>query len=66
MGAARALVGEGMHEQIARTAETRFLVFEVGDGQAHDVAAALAARGYSDVKITKDLAGKDRVVEGRR
>jgi release factor glutamine methyltransferase len=62
----RALIGEGMHEQIARTAETRFLVFEVGDGQAHDVAAALKACAYSEVRITKDLAGKDRVVEGRR
>jgi release factor glutamine methyltransferase len=62
----RALIGEGMHEQIARTAETRFLVFEVGDGQAHDVAAALKACAYSEVRITRDLAGKDRVVEGRR
>jgi release factor glutamine methyltransferase len=62
----RALIGEGMHEQIARTAETEFLVFEVGDGQAHDVAAVLTACGYSNVRVTKDLAGEDRVVEGRR
>ncbi len=62
----RALIGEGMHEQIARTAKTRFLVFEVGDGQAHDVAAALTACGYTGVTVTKDLAGTDRVVEGRR
>jgi release factor glutamine methyltransferase len=62
----RALIGEGMHEQIARTAATRYLVFEVGDGQAHDVAGALAALGYEDVTITQDLAGLDRVVEGRR
>ena len=62
----RALIGEGMHEQIARTASTRFLVFEVGDGQAHDVAAVLTACGYTGVQITRDLAGKDRVVEGRR
>jgi len=55
-----------MHEQIARTAETRFLVFEVGDGQAPDVAATLTACGYNDVKITRDLAGMDRVVEGAR
>ncbi|MEP6811889.1 MAG: peptide chain release factor N(5)-glutamine methyltransferase [Actinomycetota bacterium] len=61
-----ALIGEGMHEQIARAAATRFLVFEVGDGQAHDVAGALAAFGYADVTITQDLAGLDRVVEGRR
>jgi release factor glutamine methyltransferase len=62
----RALIGDGMHEQIARTAATRFLVFEVGDGQAHDVARVLAAFGYADVTITPDLAGLDRVVEGRR
>jgi release factor glutamine methyltransferase len=62
----RALIGEGMHEQIARTAATRYLVFEVGDGQAHDVAGTLAAFGYEDVTITQDLAGLDRVVEGRR
>jgi release factor glutamine methyltransferase len=63
---ARALLGEGMHEQIARTAATRYLVFEVGDGQAHDVAATLAALGYEHVTITQDLAGLDRVVEGQR
>lgn len=62
----RALIGEGMHERIARTAATRFLVFEVGGGQAHDVAAVLAACGYAGVTITPDLAGIDRVVEGRR
>jgi release factor glutamine methyltransferase len=62
----RALIGEGMHEQIARAARTRFLVFEVGDGQAHDVAAVLKACGYTGVQVTQDLAGKDRVVEGRR
>jgi release factor glutamine methyltransferase len=62
----RALIGEGMHEQIARTAETEFLVFEVGDGQVNDVAAVLTACGYSNVRVTKDLAGEDRVVEGRR
>ena len=62
----RALIGEGMHEQIARTAATRYLVFEVGDRQAHDVAGTLAAFGYEDVTITQDLARLDRVVEGRR
>jgi release factor glutamine methyltransferase len=63
---ARALLGEGMHEQIARTAATRYLVFEVGDGQAHHVAATVAALGYEHVTITQDLAGLDRVVEGQR
>jgi len=62
----QALLGEGFHETIARVARTRFLVLEVGDGQANEVARALRAAGYSDVVITPDLAGVDRVVEGRR
>jgi release factor glutamine methyltransferase len=61
-----ALVGEGIHEEIARLANTRFLVFEVGDGQADHVADAVASLGYADVTITADLAEEDRVVEGRR
>jgi release factor glutamine methyltransferase len=62
----RALIGSGMHEAIARTARTRFLVFEVGDGQAQAVAVVLDAAGYAGVMITADLTGTDRVVEGRR
>jgi release factor glutamine methyltransferase len=61
-----ALVGVGLHEQIARIADTRRLVFEVGDGQARAVAGALRANGYTDVTITPDLTGIDRVVDGRR
>jgi release factor glutamine methyltransferase len=61
-----ALVGSGFHEAIARAARTRFLVFEVGDGQASAVAGALTAQGYTGVATTPDLAGRDRVVEGRR
>jgi release factor glutamine methyltransferase len=60
-----ALVGEGLHGEIARRAQTTWLVLEVGDGQAQDVAAELEAIGYRDVTITPDLAGTDRVVEGR-
>jgi release factor glutamine methyltransferase len=61
-----ALVGEGIHEEIARLASTRLLVFEVGHGQADYVADALASLGYADITITPDLAEEDRVVEGRR
>jgi release factor glutamine methyltransferase len=61
-----ALVGEGIHEEIARLASTRLLVFEVGDGQADHVADALASLGYAEITITPDLAEEDRVVEGRR
>ncbi len=60
-----ALVGSGEHERLARAARTRFLVFEVGDGQAHEVAALLESLGCLDVATTSDLAGSDRVVEAR-
>jgi release factor glutamine methyltransferase len=61
-----ALVGEGLHERIARAANTRFLVLEVGDDQAPHVAAALAAIGYFDIRISRDLTGRERVVEATR
>jgi release factor glutamine methyltransferase len=61
-----ALVAMGLHEQIVRDAKTRYLVFEVGYGQAPAVARSLEELGYSDVTITRDLAGAERVVEGTR
>ena len=60
-----ALVGEGEHERVARAAHARFVVFEVGDGQAQEVAAMLGRLGCEDVAVTADLTGRDRVVEGR-
>jgi len=61
-----ALLGNGFHARIARSAQTRFLVLEVGDGQATDVARELEAAGYRGVAVTRDLAGIERVVEGVR
>jgi release factor glutamine methyltransferase len=61
-----ALVGVGLHEQLARVAKTRFLVLEVGACQARDVSETLTSLGYADVRATPDLAGVLRVVEGRR
>jgi release factor glutamine methyltransferase len=61
-----ALVGEDMHARITAAAETRALVFEVGAGQAEDVAGLLRRHGYRDVRVTPDLAGIERVVEGLR
>jgi release factor glutamine methyltransferase len=60
-----ALLGAGFHERIAEIAQTRALVLEVGDGQAQQVAQALREHGYTDVLITRDLAGIERVVESR-
>jgi release factor glutamine methyltransferase len=42
------------------------LVLEVGDGQAADVAGLLTELGFRDVRVTPDLAGRERVVEGLR
>jgi release factor glutamine methyltransferase len=61
-----ALLGSGFHERIARIARTRALVLEVADGQAREIAAALHATGYADVRVSADLAGVERVVEGLR
>ncbi|HZQ89891.1 MAG TPA: peptide chain release factor N(5)-glutamine methyltransferase [Gaiellaceae bacterium] len=61
-----ALVGSGLHERLAERARTRALALEVGAGQADRVAAALEAFAYRNVRITKDLAGIARVVEGER
>ena len=61
-----ALVGEGLHAELARIAQTRFLVLETHECQSDDVAEMLTSLGYADVRITPDLAGKPRVVEGRR
>jgi release factor glutamine methyltransferase len=65
-----ALVGTAVGEAIARDAQALLvdggvLVLEAGDGQAAGLAATLADLGYEDVAITPDLAGRDRVVEGR-
>jgi len=61
-----ALFDTGMHADIARAANTTWLALEVADVRAADVADELATAGYVDVRITQDLAGRDRVVEGRR
>ena len=66
-----ALVGRGITEAIGRAALAElvaggWLVLEVGDGQASETVALLEGLGYLDGRITPDLAGRDRVVEGRR
>ena len=65
-----ALVGQGLTETIARAALEALrpggaLVLEVADGSAADVSALLGTLGYEHVAATADLAGRDRVVEGR-
>jgi release factor glutamine methyltransferase len=63
-----ALVGAGTTEAIARgaldvLAPGGALVLEVAAGDAERVGRLLADLGYQDVATTRDLAGRDRVVE---
>ena len=66
-----ALVGLGATEAVARGALDVLvgggaLVLEVAAGDAGRVASILDGLGYLDVRVTEDLAGRDRVVEGSR
>jgi release factor glutamine methyltransferase len=66
-----ALVGVGVGQRIARDALAVLrpggrLVLECGDGQAAGLATELRSLGYDEVRTTPDLAGRERVVEGRR
>jgi release factor glutamine methyltransferase len=64
-----ALVSEGATEAVARAArgvlrEGGVLVLETADGDAARVEEFLRGLGYGEVTATKDLSGRDRVVEG--
>lgn len=66
-----ALVGDGHHEEIAQAAAGVLepgapIAFEVADGQAPEIAALLRRLGFTDVTTTSDLAGRERIVDGRR
>jgi release factor glutamine methyltransferase len=66
-----ALVDSGQTEAVARAALTGLrpggrLVLEAADGRVGEVAALLARLGYREVSVTKDLTGRERVVEGAR
>lgn len=61
-----ALIGAGVHEQLSCASEARFIAFEVGDGQAVEVGEILMAAGWRDVRITPDLTGTERIVEGAK
>jgi release factor glutamine methyltransferase len=64
-----ALVGHGLTRRVAEEARGVLkpggaLVLEVADDTASTVGALLEELGYSEVRATPDLAGRDRVVEG--
>jgi release factor glutamine methyltransferase len=65
-----AVFGHGETEALAEAARAKLasggaLVLECHEGKADDVSAFLTSLGYSDVRVTPDLAGRPRVVEGR-
>lgn len=60
-----ALVDAGQTQRLIDAKAGRWLVLEVHEGRAYDVAAALRNAGYDEVVITDDLARRPRVVEGR-
>ena len=66
----KAVIGVEVGAEIAREARSvlvpgGWIVLECGDGQGAHLAAELEVFGYTDVVQTPDLAGRDRVVEGR-
>ena len=68
---AGALFSDGATDAVARLArdvlaEAGALVLEVGDGEAAGVAARLESLGYRQIRVTRDLSGRERVVEARR
>jgi release factor glutamine methyltransferase len=64
-----AIVGVGVGAEVAGASRAvlapgGWLLLECGDGQAADLAAELERLGYRDVVRTRDLADRERVVEG--
>jgi release factor glutamine methyltransferase len=62
--------GTDVHRRLAEEAAEwlrpgGWLVMEIGAEQGPEVRAALA-EGFLDVGVTQDLAGRDRVIRGRR
>ena len=65
-----ALVATGVTEAIAAGAPEVLvaggaLALEVADGKAAEIAAMLENGGYEEVTVTRDLAGRERIVDGR-
>ena len=65
-----ALLATGVTEAIAACAPEVLvaggaLALEVADGKAAEIAAVLETGGYEEVTVTRDLAGRERIVDGR-
>jgi release factor glutamine methyltransferase len=65
-----ALVAHGATEAVARAATEAlrpggWIVLEIAENQAANVANLLGALGYADLTIWPDMAGRDRVIEAQ-
>jgi release factor glutamine methyltransferase len=65
-----ALVAHGATEALARAATEAlspggWIVLETGENQAGRLEALLGELGYEELRISPDMAGRDRVIEGR-
>jgi len=60
-----ALIDRGQTQRLIDTARFGWLVLEVHEARAQDIAAELRRAGFADVHLSQDLAGRDRIVEGR-
>jgi release factor glutamine methyltransferase len=65
-----ALVAPGATAAVARASTEAlrpggWIVLEVGENQAKTVASLLDELGYDDLTISPDMAGRDRVIEGK-
>jgi release factor glutamine methyltransferase len=65
-----ALVAPGATEAVARAATEAlrpggWMVLEIAENQASNVEAVLRELGYGELRISPDMAGRDRVIEGR-
>ena len=45
--------------------DQRLIFFEINEAYATELAEMLSGLGYTDIQITKDIYGKDRIIEAR-
>jgi release factor glutamine methyltransferase len=60
-----ALVDCGQTQRLIDSAQFGWLVLEVHEDRAADVAGWLERAGYAEVRVSQDLNQRDRIVEGR-
>ena len=53
------------YRRIAEVKSGNYLFFEINEAYASGISVMLNGLGYTDIQITKDIYGKDRIIEGR-